>query len=95
MQRKVAIDDDVAKAEFALKTYVLACNSEILAEIGRGNHVIDEIRNNVSLTEAPEDAVCSLVMDLRRYCDERKIDWKEEVISRANRAFNRDSDQLA
>jgi hypothetical protein len=37
----------------------------------------------VDLTEAPEDAVCSLVIDLLHYCQREKIDWQRDVIARA------------
>jgi hypothetical protein len=42
-----------------------------------------EMGDRVDLTEAPEDAVCSLVIDLLRYCEREKIDWTQEVMSRA------------
>ena len=42
-----------------------------------------EIADMIDLTEAPEDAVCSLVTDLLQYCEREKIDWTEEVMSRA------------
>jgi hypothetical protein len=41
----------------------------------------------VNLTEAPEDAVCSLIIDLMRYCEQEKIDWTEDVMSRALRSL--------
>jgi hypothetical protein len=71
----------VANAELALKAS-FTCNSDILAEIAGAQQVMDEIQKSISPTKAPEEAVCSLVMDLRRYCEERKIDWNEEVKSR-------------
>ena len=42
-----------------------------------------EIADMVDLTEAPEDAVCSLVNDLLQYCEREKIDWTQEVMARA------------
>ena len=41
----------------------------------------------VDLTEAPEDAVSSLVTDLLQYCEREKIDWTQEVMSRAWEGF--------
>jgi hypothetical protein len=43
----------------------------------------EQIDRAVSLTEAPEDAVCSLVIDLMRYCGRNGIDWQNDVIGRA------------
>jgi hypothetical protein len=42
-----------------------------------------EIANMIDLTEAPEDAVCGLVTDLLTYCEREKIDWTQDVMSRA------------
>ena len=42
-----------------------------------------QMTGRVNLTEAPEDAVCSLVIDLLRYCEQEKIDWTQDVMSRA------------
>ena len=41
----------------------------------------------VHLTEAPEDAVCSLITDLLQYCEREKIDWTQDVMSRAWQHF--------
>jgi hypothetical protein len=46
-----------------------------------------EIGDVVNLTEAPEDAVCSLVIDLMQYCEHEKIDWTTDVMSRARKRF--------
>ena len=46
-----------------------------------------EITDVIDLTEAPEDAVCSLVIDFLQYCEREKIDWTEEVMSRAWERF--------
>lgn len=70
-------------AELALKAHILASNPEILAEIIDGDRMMQEIGATVDLTEAPEDAVCSLVTDLLQYCEREKIDWTQEVMSRA------------
>jgi len=79
--------EGVAAAELALKAHVLGSNSEILAEMTEGDRVMQEIADMVDLTEAPEDAVCSLVTDLLQYCEREKIDWTQEVMSRAWERF--------
>lgn len=45
--------------------------------------MMQEIVDMVDLTEAPEDAVASLVTDLLQYCEREKIDWTQEVMPRA------------
>ena len=72
-----------AAAELALKAHILGSNPEILAEMAEGDKMMREIADIVDLTEAPEDAVCGLVTDLLRYCEREKIDWTQEVMSRA------------
>jgi len=72
-----------AAAELALKAHALGSNSEILAEMTEGDRMMREIADMIDLTEAPEDAVCSLVTDLLQYCEREKIDWTQEVMSRA------------
>jgi hypothetical protein len=52
-----------------------------------GEAVMQEITDTVNLTEAPEDAVCGLVNNLMQYCEREKIDWEEDVISRAWERF--------
>ena len=74
-------------AELALKAHVLGSDSEILAEMTEGDRVMQEIADMVDLTEAPEDAVCSLVTDLLQYCEREKIDWTQDVMSRAWERF--------
>jgi hypothetical protein len=71
-------------AEWALKAYALQSDPRLLAEVSDGNEKIGEMAAMVNLTEAPEDAVCSLVIDLWNYCEREKIDWAEDVIARAN-----------
>ena len=75
--------EGAAAAELALKAHVLGCNPQILAEMTEGDRMMQEIADMVDLTEAPEDAVCSLVTDLLQYCEREKIDWTQEVMSRA------------
>jgi hypothetical protein len=75
--------EGAAAAELALKSYVLGSNPEILAEMTEGDRMMQETADMVNLTEAPEDAVCSLVIDLLHYCEREKIDWTQEVMSRA------------
>ncbi len=79
----------VAAAELALKAHVLAFDPEMIAEMTDGDRTMQEIAGAVDLTEAPEDAVCSLIIDLMRYCDREKIDWTQDVMSRASDYFRR------
>lgn len=72
-----------AAAELALKAHVLRSNPQILAEVTEGDRLMREMTDSVDLTEAPEDAVCSLIIDLLQYCEREKIDWTQEVMSRA------------
>jgi hypothetical protein len=81
--KRSSMKEGVAAAELALKAHVLGSNSEILAEMREGDRMLQEIAAMVDLTEAPEDAVCSLVTDLLQYCEREKIDWTQEVMSRA------------
>jgi L-alanine-DL-glutamate epimerase-like enolase superfamily enzyme len=74
-------------AELALKAHALASDPEILTEITERVGIMHEIVHAVNLTEAPEDAVCSLVIDLLKYCEREKIDWNEDVMSRAGYRF--------
>jgi len=77
------IKQEIAAAELALKAHILAADPEILAEMTDGHETIRKIAGAVNLTESPEDAVCSLVIDLMLYCEGEKIDWNEEVIAPA------------
>lgn len=74
---------DAAAAELALKAHVLASDPKVLAEMTDGDRTVEEIADAVNLTEAPEDAVCGLVIDLLQYCEREKIDWNQDVMSRA------------
>ena len=76
-------NEAIAAAELALKAHVLAFDPEILAEMTDGDRTMQEIADAVDLTEAPEDAVCGLVIDLMQYCEQEKIDWAQDVILRA------------
>lgn len=73
--------------QLALKTYALASDSEILAKIPGGGETMQRIAEMVDLTEAPEDAICSLVIDLLRYCEKENVDWTQDVMSRARKRF--------
>jgi hypothetical protein len=75
--------EGAAAVELAIKTHVLLSDPELLAEMTEGDRIMQEITDTVDLTEAPEDAVCSLVTDLLQYCEREKIDWTQEVMSRA------------
>src|SRR5438552_16404826 len=79
-----------ADAELALKAYVLLSNPELLAEVSDGDKMKQEIAGSVDLTEAPEDAVCSLVIDVMQYCEREKIDWNQDVMSRAREHLRRE-----
>lgn len=86
-----SLDKEGAKAgELALKAHVLWSNPEIRAEMIDEALVRKEILSAINLTEAPEDAVCTLVMDLLSYCEREKIDWAEEVMARAEERLRRD-----
>ena len=76
-------EEGAAAAELALKAHVLRSDPEILVEMTDGDRMMREIADMVDLTEAPEDAVSSLVIDLLQYCEREKIDWTQEVMSRA------------
>ena len=78
-------EDGAAAAELALKAHVLRSDPEILADMPEGDRVMQEIVDMVKLTEAPEDAVASLVIDLLQYCEREKIDWTQEVMFRARK----------
>jgi hypothetical protein len=78
-----SITEAVAAAELAVKAHVLASDPEILTEMIEGDGLMREIGDMVDLTEAPEDAVCSLVIDLMQYCERERIDWTADVMSRA------------
>ena len=83
-------NEAVAAAELALKAHVIAFDPEMIAEMTDGDRTMQEIADVVDLTEAPEDAVCSLVIDLIRYCEREKIDWTEDVIERARKQLDSD-----
>jgi hypothetical protein len=76
-------NEAAAAADLALKAHVIAFDPKILAEMTDGDAVMKQIADTVNLTEAPEDAVCSLVIDLMQYCEREKINWSEDVMERA------------
>ncbi len=79
-----SLDQEGAEAgELALKAHVLWSNPDIRADMTNEAATRREISGAVDLTEAPEDAVCTLVLDLWRYCEREGIDWTKDVISRA------------
>jgi hypothetical protein len=82
-------NEAAAAAELALKAHVLAFDREMIAEMTDGGRTMQEIADAVDLTEAPEDAVCSLVIDLMQYCEREKIAWTQDVMSRARERFRR------
>lgn len=80
--------EGAAAAEFTLKAYTIESDP---AEFGVEPIAIQQIAESVDLTEAPEDAVCSLVIDLMHYCEREEIDWTQDVLSRARQRFPRES----
>jgi hypothetical protein len=80
-------EEGAAAAELALKAHALESDSEILAEMTDGDRMMREMADTIDLTEAPEDAVASLVIDLLHYCEREKIDWNHEVMARARKHF--------
>jgi hypothetical protein len=88
--KRSSTNEEIAAAELALKAHVLASDSDILAQILDGERKMQEIADSVELTQAPEDAVCSLVIDLLQYCEREKIDWSQEVMSRAREHLRRE-----
>jgi hypothetical protein len=89
-RNQFSIKQDFAAAELALKAHVLASDPEMLAHMTDGDRVMEEIADLVNLTEMPEDAVCSLVTDLLQYCEREKIDWNQDVMSRARQHLRRE-----
>ena len=87
-------NEAAAAAELALKAHVLAFDPEILAEMTDGDRTMQEIADAVNLTEAPEDAVCSLVIDLMQYCEREKIDWNQDVMLRARNLLSHSRREL-
>jgi hypothetical protein len=83
-------NEAAAAAELALKAHVVAFDPEIIAEMTDGARTIQEIADAVDLTEAPEDAVCSLVIDLLQYCERERIDWNQDVMSRVTEYLQRE-----
>jgi hypothetical protein len=83
-------NEGAAAAELALKAHVLAFDPEILAAMTDGDRTMQEIAEAVDLTEAPEDAVCSLAIDLMQYCEREKIDWTQDVMLRAKEYLQRE-----
>jgi hypothetical protein len=78
--------NSAAAAEFALKAHAF-CDRHVRDELGEGQKIMQEISSAVDLTEAPEDALCSLIVDLMRYCARENIDWDGDVSSRALERF--------
>lgn len=82
---------EFAAAELALKAHAFASNPSISAETQDGDRAIAKISDSVNLTEAREDAICSLVLDLMHYCEREKIDWTEEIMSVAMQRMDDES----
>lgn len=77
-------NQSTAAAEFALKAYSVESDP---AQFEVTQNARRQIAESVDLTEAPEDAVCSLILDLMHYCEKKEIDWETDVISRAHIRF--------
>lgn len=87
---KASLEEERAEAgELALKAHILWSNPAIGEGIVDEAWVKKEALDAINLTEAPEDAVCSLVMDLMSYCEREKIDWVEDVAARAEERLER------
>jgi hypothetical protein len=80
-----------AAAEFALKAYCIESNP---SQFDWEDAIIKQIAGSVDLTEAPEDALSSLVIDLMHYCERERIDWNTDVVSRASQSFSREQGGL-
>ena len=65
----------------------MASTPEMVTQLTEPDGPIQKIKDLVDLTEAPEDAVCSLVIDLLRYCEREKIDWIHDVMLRSRERF--------
>jgi hypothetical protein len=86
----VAKTSFASAAELALKAHAIAADDELICDLPEGDMLKRNIGDAVNLMEAPEDAVCALVTDLLHYCDQHKIDWTEDVMSRAQEDFRRE-----
>ena len=75
-----------AAVEFALKAYSVGSDRRRF-DVDDG--AIEPIAVSVDWAEAPEDAVCSLVVDLMHYCERANIDWRTDVIPRVRERFER------
>jgi DNA polymerase IIIc chi subunit len=84
-----------AAAELALKAHVCISTPEILADVSGGNRMMQEVADVVDLTDAPEDAVCSLVIDLLQFCEREKIDWNNDVMRRAWEHFRSEPTEMS
>ncbi len=78
--------EGAAAGELALKAYTLS-DPGMLHQVTDGEPMMRRIADSIDLTEAPEDATCSLVVDLMHYCHREKIDWDGDVLSRARDRF--------
>jgi hypothetical protein len=85
-----SFDKGAEAGEIALKAHVLWSRPELCAEITDQALIREKILCAINLTEAPEDAVCSLVIDLLSYCEREKIDWAEDVMARTEERLGRD-----
>ena len=80
-------NNNAEAAELALKSYVAEGTPAILGGL-ENRKLKQNLRTAVNLTEAPEDALCSLIIDLMHYCQREKIDWPNDVLLRARIRFS-------
>jgi hypothetical protein len=74
--------NEAAAAEFALRAHAF-CDPAVATQVSDSETIRRQLSEAVDLTEAPEDAVCSLIIDLMYYCDREGIDWDQDVLQRA------------
>jgi hypothetical protein len=80
--------ENAAVAELALKVYSLGVESDVRRNFHDADRLMQSASGLIELREAPEDAVCSLVIDLMHYCKQEIIDWQRDVIDRAHMRFH-------
>lgn len=80
-----ALQQNGSAAELATKMHVLALGPNIGAGIIDFDAIAAAVGAAVNLTEAPEDALATLIIDLMQYCEREGIDWEKEVILAARK----------
>ena len=77
-------------SEFVVSAHTVASDPQILAEMSSVNELIRQITQCVDLTEAPEEAVCALVLDLLHYCERERINWSDDVMVPALKRYQQE-----